>query len=88
MSENGPREGTQDLPRRDRDVGHRAVGPGTPAGAAYASLGRAARRRREELLGLIQQGLSVPAVSARYRREHPLEPEVTPDEIHALLRSR
>ncbi len=88
MSENGPREGTRDLPKRDRDSGHRAVDPGTPAGMAYAALGRAARRRREELLELLRQGFSGPRVVELYRIAHPLEPVVTTDEIRALARHR
>ena len=88
MSENGPREGTRDLPKRDRDAGHRAVGPGTPAGGAYAALGRAARRRREEILDLIRQGLAAPRIAELYRIAHPLEPAVTTDEIRVLTRRR
>jgi hypothetical protein len=84
MSENGPREGTRDLPKRDRDAGARAVDPESPAGRAYTSLGRAARRRREELLGLIEQGIPVPRIAELYRTAHPLEPTVTADEIRAL----
>ena len=86
MSENGPREGTRDLPKRDREGGHRAVEPETPAGMAYASLGRAARRRREELRELIQHGFTAPRVAELYRIAHPLEPPVTADEIRALAR--
>ncbi len=88
MSENGPREGTRDLPKRDRDAGYRAIDPGTPAGTAYAALGRAARRRREELLDLVRQGLSSPRIVEIYRVAHPLEPVVTSDEIRALVRHR
>ena len=88
MSENGPREGTRDLPKRDRDAGHRAVDPGTPAGRAYASLGRATRRRREELLEHIHAGLSTPRVAELYGNTHPLEPAVTSDEIRALARNQ
>lgn len=84
MSENGPREGTRDLPKRDRETGFRAVEPGTPAGVAYAALGRAARRRRDELLALLREGLTPERVAARYRTEHPLETPVTAEEIGAL----
>lgn len=88
MSENGPREGTRDLPKRDREAGFRAVESGTPAGVAYAALSRAARRRREELLELVRQGLSAERIAERYLSEHPLEPAVTADEIQALSRRR
>lgn len=88
MSENGPREGTRDLPKRDRDAGHRAVEPGTLAGIAYAALGRAARRRREELLELVRQGYSASRVAELYQIAHPLEPAATTDEIRALARRR
>lgn len=86
MSENGPREGTRDLPKRDREAGFRAVDPATPAGVAYAALGRAARRRREKLLDLVRQGLPVERVIELYEGEHPLEPRVTADELRALAR--
>jgi hypothetical protein len=88
MSENGPREGTRDLPKRDRDAGQRAVDPDTPAGMAYAALGRANRRRRDELLDLVRQGLSASRIVESYRSAHPLEPLVTPDELRALSRRR
>ena len=88
MSENGPREGTRDLPKRDRDAGFRAVDPATPAGMTYSALGRAARRRREELLDLVRQGFSAPRIVELYRIAHPLEPVVTTDEIRALARHR
>jgi len=88
MSENGPREGTKDLPKRDRDSGHRAVDPGSPAGRAYGALGRAARRRREELLTLLHRGLSASRVTELYQAAHPLEPVVTLDELRALSRER
>lgn len=88
MSENGPREGTRDLPRRDREAGHRAVEPGTPAGRAYAALGQAARRRRDELLELLGQGVPAPRIVELYQTAHPLEPAVTTNEIRALSRHR
>ena len=88
MSENGPREGTRDLPKRDRDAGFRAVDPETPAGQAYAALGRAARRRREELLELVRQGLSAPRIVELYQVAHPLEMPVTAEEIRALTGHR
>ena len=86
LSENGPREGTRDLPKRDRDAGHRAVDPESPAGRVYAALARVARRRREELLGLVRQGLSESRIAKAYGAAHPLEPAVTPGEIRALAR--
>ncbi len=86
MSENGPREGTRDLPRRDRDAGHRTIDPGSPAGVAYAALGRSARRRREELRELVREGNPLPRVVELYRTAHPLEPAVTRAEIRALTR--
>src|SRR5208282_2072553 len=46
MSENGPREGTKDLPRSGPDAGRRAVDGGSAAGAVYQSISRRARRRR------------------------------------------
>ncbi len=88
MSENGPREGTRDLPGRDRDAGHRAVDPTSPAGRSYAAMGRAARRRRAELLELARTGLSARRVAELYRIAHPLEPEVTADEVRAVHRHR
>ena len=86
MSENGPREGTRDLPKRDRDSGHRAVEPGTPAGEAYAALTRAARRRREELVALVREGTPADRIIELYGREHPLEPPVTASEIRSLAK--
>lgn len=88
MSENGPREGTRDLPKRDRDSGYRAVEPGTPAAITYAALGRAARRRREELRELVRQGHAPSRVAQLYQDAHPLEVPVTLDEIRALTRPR
>ncbi len=88
MSENGPREGTRDLPKRDREAGFKSVDPGTPAGSAYASMGRAAQRRREELRELLRSGHSPAQVVEIYRTTHPLEPVPTPDELRALARLR
>jgi hypothetical protein len=86
MSENGPREGTRDLPKRDRDTGQRSVDPDTPAGVAYAALGRAARRRRDELLGLVRRGIPASRIVELYGSAHPLEPVVTLDEVRAVAR--
>ena len=88
MSENGPREGTRDLPKRDRESAYRAVDPSTAAGKAYATLGRATRRRREELLELARQGYSAPRIAELYMADHPLEPAVTTSEIRGLARRR
>jgi hypothetical protein len=88
MSENGPREGTRDLPRRDPDAGHRSVDPNSPSGVAYARLARRDQRRRAEIRALVDSGLSVEEVAARYAREHPLEREVTTDEVRAAHRPR
>ena len=88
MSENGPREGTRDLPKRDREAGFRAVDPRTPAGIAYAEIGRAARRRRDELLELVRQGLPAARIAALYQAAHPLELPVTAEEIRSLARRR
>ena len=88
MSENGPREGTRDLPKRDRDAGYRAVEPGTPTGTAYAALSRAAVRRREEILELVRQGLPPHRIAELYQRAHPLELPISLDEVRALARRR
>ena len=85
MSENGPREGTRDLPRSGPEAGRRAVDDDSTAGAAYSALQRQIRRRRDELLDLLRSGLSDPAAAAQYSRLHPLEHEVTPEEVAALL---
>ena len=85
MSENGPREGTRDLPRRDPDAGHRSVAPGSPSGVAYASLAKRVRRRREEVLALHRSGLSFEAVATRYNRDHPLERAMTAEEVRLAV---
>lgn len=86
MSENGPREGTRDLPKRDREAGYRAVEAGTPAGRAYAALNQATRRRRAEILDLVRRGLPESRIVEAYQTAHPLEPVVTADEIRAVSR--
>ncbi len=88
VSENGPREGTRDLPKRDREAGYRAVESGTPAGKAYAALNQASRRRRAEILDLVRQDLPDPRIAELYQKAHPLEPVVTTDEIRAVSRRR
>ncbi len=87
VSENGPREGTKDLPRRDRDAGFRSVDPGTPAGATYRSLARRELRRSAELAALIARGLADDAVAASYAETHPLERPVAAMEIRRIRRS-
>ncbi|MGP8071669.1 MAG: hypothetical protein ACLPZM_00860 [Thermoplasmata archaeon] len=86
MSENGPREGTRDLPRRSPDAGHRAVDPHSPSGVAYDRLARRERRRREEIRQLVLTGLSFETIVARYAQEHPLERDVTREEVRAIER--
>ena len=88
MSENGPREGTRDLPKRDRDAGYRGVEPGTQMDTAYAALGRAAARRREELLELVRQGHPPHRIVELYQSAHPLELPISLNEIRALTRRR
>ena len=87
MSENGPREGTRDLPRRSPDSGQRSVDPQSPSGLAYDRLARRERRRREEIRLLLRSGLSVEAVAERYAHEHPLERDVTQEEVEAAGRA-
>jgi hypothetical protein len=83
VSENGPREGTRDLPRPGPDAGHRTVDEDSVAGAAYGTLSRSLRRRRAELLALLEASGAADTVAASYGARHPLEPRVTPDEIEA-----
>jgi hypothetical protein len=81
VSENGPREGTKDLPRRDPDAGQRSIDPTSPGGRAYERNLREERRRREELRELARRGLSSPEIRDRYRRDHPFERAVSDDEL-------
>ena len=85
LSENGPREGTRDLPRAGPDAGRRAVDEDSPAGVAYAALSRSLRRRRAELASLMEAGGTRSSVAQSYQSEHPLEPAVTPHEIDAAV---
>jgi hypothetical protein len=85
MSENGPREGTRDLPRPGPDAGRRAVTSDSPAGAAYSSISKSLRRRRAELVAMMQDGGTADSVALAYQTDHPLEPAVTADEIAAAL---
>lgn len=83
MSENGPREGTRDLPRPSPDAGRRTVDNDSLAGTAYGSLARSLRRRHAELVELVKTTGSTAAALETYHDRHPLEPKVTDSEIEA-----
>lgn len=85
MSENGPREGTRDLPRPGPDAGRRAIEEDSHAGVAYGTLSRSLRRRRAELVALMDAGGTPSSVATAYQAEHPLEPAVTAEEIEVAL---
>jgi hypothetical protein len=85
VSENGPREGTRDLPRSGPDAGRRAVDADSLAGAAYGSLSRSLRRRRAELVALVEAGETLSNIVKSYQLEHPLEPNVTRAEVDAAV---
>ena len=85
MSENGPREGTRDLPRPGPDAGRRAIDEASLAGVAYRSLSRSLRRRRAALLALVEAGGTPSTVAKAYQAEHPLEPIVTPAEVETAV---
>ncbi|HTW40170.1 MAG TPA: hypothetical protein VMF04_04865 [Thermoplasmata archaeon] len=85
MSENGPREGTKDLPRRDPESGLRSVEADSASGRAYDLHAREERRRRDSLRDLIAQGLSPEEIVTRYGRDHPLERAVTVSEVQAAV---
>ncbi len=85
MSENGPREGTRDLPRRNPEAGHRAVEENSPAGVAYRKLSRSLQRRRDELADLADGAGPPAAIAEAYESAHPLEPPVSPTEIEAAI---
>jgi hypothetical protein len=85
VSENGPREGTRDLPRPGPDAGHRAVDEDSTAGVAYGTLSRSLRRRRAELAALKEAGGTTATIAAFYQAEHPLEAAVTAEEIDAAV---
>jgi hypothetical protein len=85
MSENGPREGTRDLPRRSPEAGHRAVDENSTAGVAYRRLSKLLRHRRAELVALVVDGASPSTIAAFYERDHPLEPPVTASEIEIAV---
>ncbi len=85
MSENGPREGTRDLPRPAPETGRRAVEEDSPAGVAYAALSRSLRRRRAELAERMGSGATIESVARSYEADHPFEPAVTPNEIQEAV---
>jgi hypothetical protein len=85
MSENGPREGTKDLPRRDPESGHRTVEPGSPSGRAYRLHARQERERLDSIRELGALGLAAEEIAARYEQDHPLERELTAGEVRAIL---
>jgi hypothetical protein len=85
MSENGPREGTRDLPRPGAEAGRRAVTEDSSAGQAYGSISKSLRRRRSELAAMIGAGGTAASVARAYEAEHPLEPVVTADEVSAAV---
>ncbi|MGI0070474.1 MAG: hypothetical protein ACRECT_00095 [Thermoplasmata archaeon] len=85
MSENGPREGTRDLPRAGHETGRRAVEEDSPAGLAYGTLSRSLRRRRADLVALMEGGESSAGAAQAYDAAHPLEPRVSDEEIDTAL---
>lgn len=86
MSENGPREGSRDLPRRHPDAGRRAVDASSAAGIAYGKLSKALRRRRAELEERVRRGEAPAHLARSYESDHPLEPPVAPYEVERALR--
>jgi len=85
VSENGPREGSRDLPRPGSDAGRRTVDADSAAGVAYGSLSRSLRRRRAELVALVEAGGTLSNVAKSYQLGHPLEPNVTAAEVDAAV---
>jgi hypothetical protein len=88
VSENGPREGTRDLPRSHPEAGRRAVTADSAAGVAYGSIAKSLRRRRDELAAMVEQGRSPREAAAAYQADHPLEPPVATEEIEAAISTR
>ena len=86
MSENGPREGTRDLPKASSDTGHRAPDNSGSAGVAYTQLSKSLRRRRAELVALAAAGTAAADIARSYEADHPLEPTVTTHEIELAFR--
>lgn len=87
LSENGPREGTRDLPRRSPDAGYRSADENSAAGAEYRKLSQTARRRRAELVALAGAGGTPSSIASEYASSHPLEAPVSAREIHAAVRA-
>jgi hypothetical protein len=87
MSENGPREGTRDLPRRDPEAGFRAADESSAAGTAYRKLAQSLRRRRAELFALAAAGGTPSSIAAEYQSKHPLEAPVSTREIEAAVQA-
>lgn len=85
VSENGPREGTRDLPKRDADAGRRAVDGESLAGRAYRAHDRAERQRDGELGDLAAEGLSEHEILVRYEQSHPFERAVTREEVRRAV---
>ena len=85
VSENGPREGTRDLPRRSPEAGYRALEEDSAAGAAYRSVSQAFRRRRAELVALAAAGGTPASIVADYHVAHPLEPRVSAREVAVAI---
>ncbi len=85
MSENGPREGTRDLPRSGPEAGRRAVDGSSASGAVYQAIARRTRRRHDEILEAVRSGLSPQEAATTYNRNHPLEREVTVTEVTAVV---
>jgi hypothetical protein len=86
LSENGPREGTRDLPRRSPDAGSRSPEGDSPAGAAYKKLAGPLGRRRAELVAFAEEGGATSDIAKAYEAVHPLEPTVTSDEVANAVR--
>jgi hypothetical protein len=86
MSENGPREGTRDLPKRSPEAGLRTPDENSSTGAAYKKLSQSLRRRRAELVELAETGETPSEIAKSYEARHPLEPTVVPHEVEFALR--
>jgi hypothetical protein len=86
VSENGPREGTRDLPRRDPEAGYRAPDEDSPAGATYRKFAQSLRRRRAELLALAAAGGTPSSIAAEYQSSHPLETPVSRTEAETAVK--
>ena len=73
------------MPRPGPDAGRRAVDDDSPAGVAYGSLSRSLRRRRAELVALVEGGHSSVSAALAYQKEHPLEPDVSVAEVDSAV---